>query len=366
LARPSLVVVTGELSGFNYAKELLPHLLPHFSVYGVFTEPVQGAKLLYDAKKLTAFGLFEAVTKLPQLISAKRKLLSFMERERPAALLLIDFPGFNLSLAKGAKKLGIKVFYFIPPKLWAWGSWRVKKLKESVDRLFLIFPFEEPFYRSYGLNAEFVGNPLVDMVKPELPQGEFRERFGLEGPFFVLMPGSRNQEVYSLLPPMVEVAKRLKVNFVLPLAPTVDARFVKEQVKRASPFIKVIPASYRYSALFYGECGVVASGTASLEAALAGLPHVVVYKLNPLTYYLAKRLVKVPFVSLPNLIAGKEVVPELLQEAVDPDNLTDTFLTLQENGEQVRRLLSAEVSSKLKGGAVETLARRIREELLGE
>jgi lipid-A-disaccharide synthase len=129
--------------------------------------------------------------------------------------------------------------------------------------------------------------------------------------------------------------------------------------------VKLIPADYRYSALFYGECGVVASGTASLEAALTGLPHVVVYKLNPLTYRLARKLVKVPFVSLPNLIAGEEIVPELLQEAVDPDTLTDTFLTLQENRGQVKRLLSTRVSSKLKGGAIETLARKIREELAG-
>ncbi len=354
-----LLLVTGELSGFLYAEEVVRELPPDFKVYGVFLKEIPGAERIYDSKELLAFGLFEVLGKLPKILKGKRVITDFLEREKPDAVLLIDFPGFNLKIAKEAKKRGIKVFYFIPPKLWAWGKWRAEQLREFTDRVFVIFPFEEEFYRSLVINAEFVGNPLVDIVKPEVSKEEFLKEFGLNGNFFALLPGSRPTEVKYLLEPLRDFAESFGGNWLIPVAESVRELFKGFK----SENIKLIPENRRYSLMAYAEAGVVASGTASLEAALLGLPHVVVYKLNPLTFAVAKRVVKLPYVSLPNLIAGREVVPELLQNRVNREELWHTLELILENKERMKELLQTDVKLKLKGGAVKRVVERIKEEV---
>ena len=353
-----ILIVTGELSGFLYAKEVVKELPRDFRVFGVFLDEIPGTVRIYDSKELLSFGLIEVLEKLPKILEGKRKIVSFLEKEKTDAVLLIDFPGFNLKVAKEAKKRGIKVFYFIPPKLWAWGKWRAKYLREYTDKVFVIFPFEEEFYRRLGVNAQFVGNPLVDIVKPEVDKGEFFRETGLEGDFFALLPGSRPTEINYLLKPLKEFAESFGGKWVIPVAESVKELFRDFR----SQNVRLVPENRRYSVMAYAKAGVIASGTASLEGALLGLPHVVVYKLNPLTYWVAKRLVNLPFVSLPNLIAGKEVVPELLQERVNREELWNTFSLLLENRERVRELLKEEVASRLKGGAV----KRVVEEIVSE
>jgi lipid-A-disaccharide synthase len=358
-----ILIVTGELSGFNYAKALVPLLSRCFKIYGVFLEELPGAERILDSRKLISFGLFESVARLPSIIRGKRKIVAFLEREKPDAILLIDFPGFNLKLAKVAKERGIKVLYFISPKFWAWGEQRVERIKRLVDRMFVIFPFEVELYRRHGVNVTYVGNPLKDMVKPTLSQEDFLKRFQLSRPLFVLMPGSRPSEVKYLLEPMLLATKGISGSFVIPVASSVDRAGIEEKVERLNPEVKLIPEGERYNLLFAADAGVIASGTASLEAAIAGLPHVVVYRLNPFTYMIAKRVVKVPFVSLPNIIAGKEVVPELLQDEVTPEKIAEELLRLFEKRNRVGKLLAEEVSAKLSGGAIERLAREIVAEL---
>lgn len=353
-----ILIVTGELSGFLYAKEVVKELPQDFQVFGVFLDEIPGTVRIYDSKKLLSFGLIEVLEKLPKILEGKRKIVSFLEKEKPDAVLLIDFPGFNLKVAKEAKKRGIKVFYFIPPKLWAWGKWRAKHLREFTDKVFVIFPFEEGFYRKLGVNAQFVGNPLVEMVKPEVSRKELLKETGIKGDFFALLPGSRPTEIKYLLEPLKDFAESFGGEWVIPVAESVKEMFKDFR----SENIRLVPESRRYSVMAYAKAGVIASGTASLEGALFGLPHVVVYKLNPVTYWVAKRLVKLPFVSLPNLIAGKEVVPELLQERVNREELWNTFSLLLENGENVRELLEREVASRLKGGAI----KRVVEEIVSE
>ncbi|MEO2068702.1 MAG: lipid-A-disaccharide synthase [Desulfurobacteriaceae bacterium] len=358
-----ILIVTGELSGFNYAKELIPCLSKKLKVFGVLMEDVEGSTRILDSKDLLAFGLFEAVSKLPSIWKGRKKIESFLRKEKVDAVLLIDFPGFNLKIAEIAKKLGIKVFYFIPPKLWAWGEGRIKKIKKFVDRAFVIFPFEKDFYEKFKVKVTYVGNPLKDIVKPSLKPLEFRRKYNLKDPIFALMPGSRPSEINYLLKPMVEVSKRIEGSFVLPVASSLDKDLIEKTIKEMNGKVTLIPESERYNLLFAADAGIIASGTASLEAAISGLPHVVVYKLNPLTFMIAKRLVKIPFVSLPNIIAKKEVVPELLQDEINPENLTLSLLTVYENRFHIKELLEKEVNSKLKGGAIEKLCREILKEI---
>ncbi len=354
-----ILIVTGELSGFLYAKEVVRELPPDFKIFGVFLDEIPGTERIYDSKKLIAFGLFEVLGKLPGILKGKRAITSFLDREKPDAVLLIDFPGFNLKIAKEAKKRGVKVFYFIPPKLWAWGRWRAEQLRKFTDRVFVIFPFEEKFYRSLGINAEFVGNPLVDIVKPKVSREEFLKEFGLTGDFFALLPGSRPTEIKYLLEPLKDFAESFGGKWLIPVAESVKELFRDFRSKN----IRLIPENRRYSLMAYAKAGVVASGTASLEAALSGLPHIVVYKLNPLTFAIAKRIVKLSHVSLPNLIAGEEVVPELLQNRVNREELWHTFELILENRETMRELLQRDVKSKLKGGAVKRVVERITQEV---
>jgi lipid-A-disaccharide synthase len=354
-----LLILTGELSGFIYAREIVGELSPFFEIFGVFTEEVPGSRRILDSKELTAFGLFEVISKLPNILRGKRKIVSFLESEKPDAVLLIDFPGFNLQIAKEAKKRGIKVLYFIPPKVWAWGRRRVEKLRAYCDRIFVIFPFEVPFYSQFGIDVTYVGNPLVDMVKPNRKRREFLETFEIEEPFYALLPGSRPSEVKYLLPTLKEFSESFGGNWVIPVADTVKELFKDFQSKN----VKLVPESERYNVLRYSEAGVIASGTASLEAAISELPHVVVYRVHPLTYFIAKRAAKLPFVSLPNLIAGKEVVPELLQDRFNRENLFMTFETLLENRDWYREVLKREVKEKLSGGAVKKLSEEIKREI---
>ena len=355
-----VLIVTGELSGFIYAKEIVRELSPLFKIFGVFSEEVPNSIRILDSKELTAFGLFEAFSKLPTLLKGKRKIVSFLEKERPDAVLLIDFPGFNLQVAKEAKKRGIRVLYFIPPKVWAWGKGRIEKLKRYCDKIFVIFPFEEEFYKRFGLDAVYVGNPLVDIAKPNRKREEFTERFGIPEPFYALLPGSRPSEVKYLLPTLKEFVEKFGGSWVIPVANTVKELFDNFH----SPNVKLVPEEERYNVLSYAKAGVIASGTASLEAAILELPHIVVYRVNRLTYEVAKRLVKLPFVSLPNLIAGEEVVPELLQDRFSVEELFPTFEILLENEEQCRKVLKERVRNKLKGGAIERVAEEIKRELL--
>ncbi len=354
-----LLIVTGELSGFNYVRELIPKISSRFRIYGVFLEDVPGTTKIFDSKEIISFGLFEALKKIPAILRAKGRIERFLKEEKPDAVLLVDFPGFNLKIAERAKRAGIKVLYFISPKFWAWGKGRLRKISRVVDRMFVIFPFEEQLYREVGVDVVYVGNPLVDMVKPSRKKEEFLTRFRLKEPVIALFPGSRESEVDYLLKPLLETSRRFEFSFAIPVASSVNRERLEREVKRLNPDVRLLPEEERYNLLYYSQAGLIASGTASLEAAIAGLPHAVVYKLNPLTFAIARRVVKLPFVSLPNIIAGKEVVPELLQEKVNPDELSVILRELLENRTHIKEFLKREMTLKLSGKAIERLAKEI-------
>ncbi|SNR88356.1 lipid-A-disaccharide synthase [Desulfurobacterium atlanticum] len=363
-----LLIVTGELSGFNYAREIVKRLRGKYKITGVFLDDIDGAETLFSAKNITAFGLFEAITKLPAIRKGLKTIENYLKSGKPDAVLLIDFPGFNLKVAEIAKSQGIKVLYFISPKFWAWNYKRGEKIVKFVNRMFVIFPFEVELYRKLGFDATYVGNPLVEMVKPSKGEREFLETLRLKNNPILLMPGSRPSEIRYLLKPLLLTAKEIKkqfpyIEFVLPVAESLSFESIKNLTQNVFNNVKLVKGEEAYNCMFYSQFGIIASGTASLEAAIAGLPHIVVYKLHPLTFMVAKRVVKLPFISLPNIIAGEKVVREVLQKDVNPANLTEIFTSNFKQKEKIKEKLKMKVKPKLKGNAIENLCLEIEKEL---
>jgi len=292
-----------------------------------------GVNVLFDAKKIAVVGLAEVFSHLPDILAARKILRSTLKEERPALLILIDFPDFNLMLAKFAKKLGIPVFYYVSPQVWAWRSGRVKTISERVDRIGVILPFEEEFFRSRGLAADYVGHPLLDSVKTSKSRDAFCRSLDIDpGEQCIgLLPGSRKKEIATLLPILLETAQRLqkhtqqKMVFLLPLASTIS-----EEERRDNGLdalgqgldIRLIRED-RYDMMAACDAAVVVSGTVTLELALLDTPMVVIYKVSQATYRIGRLLVnkELQYFSLVNLIAGKEIVPELLQEEVTPERI---------------------------------------------
>jgi lipid-A-disaccharide synthase len=244
-------------------------------------------------------------------------------RDRPTLAILIDFPDFNLRLAKHLKRAGVPVIYFVAPQVWAWRPWRLKAIRRSVDRLLCIFPFEEMFFRKAGVAVEFVGHPLAGRVAPTMTAAEFRRRFSLapDGTLIALLPGSREKEILLNLPPMLEAAKLLAASrpcaFVLPVASTVSAAWVRERVAPAGLPLTVVEGA-TYDAVAHSQAAIVASGTAATETALLGTPMVIVYRVSGASWMLGRWLVHTHFYSMVNLVAAREVVPEYIQDRFRP------------------------------------------------
>jgi lipid-A-disaccharide synthase len=264
------------------------------------------------------------VRHLPRIYREYRRLRASIAAERPDIAILIDFPDVNLSLARRLKRLGVPVIYFVSPQLWAWKKYRIRSVQRYVDRMLTIFPFEERFYHDHGVNAEFVGHPLAERDLPTVRRDEFAHENGLDPAknWVGLLPGSRGKEIRLNLPEMVRAAAMLGdgVEFLLPLAPTLTGPQRDHirallagllSVEPTPPKIAVVEDAR--AVLHLARASVVASGTATVEAALIGNPFVVVYRISPVSYAVAKRVVSVPHVAMVNLIAGKRIVPELIQ-----------------------------------------------------
>jgi lipid-A-disaccharide synthase len=326
MSKPCLMMVAGERSGDVYGAELASALrarLNDAEIFGCGGEAMRlaGVDTVVDAHQLTMIGITEIVGGLPRAYRAFHALLEEVDRRRPQLAVLIDFPDFNLRLAKQLKKRKILVVYFVSPQVWAWRKSRLKQLKARIDKMLCIFDFEEAIYREAGIPVEYVGHPLVDLVRPHMTREQFFSAIGLEPATatVTLLPGSREKEVSNILPTMLEAANRLslthKVQFVVAVAPTLDAQGLEKAVLECSAGKATVRAATHatYDALQHCEVAIVASGTATIEAALLERPMVVVYRVSPLTWLLGKLLVDVPFYSMVNILAGKQVAPELIQ-----------------------------------------------------
>ncbi len=322
-----------------------------------------GVECVVRAEDMAVMGLTEVVLHLPRIYREFRKLKRAIRARRPAVAVLIDFPEIHFRLAKEFHRLGIPVIYFVSPQLWAWKQHRIKLVREYVRRMLVIFPFEEAWYRERGVDAEFVGHPLADLPQPSITREEFAAQNNLDlGRTWIgLLPGSRLREIEANLPQMLEAPRALSrpvpdrgrfahnaghdsspgdssprgYEFLIPLAPTLDAAqrnsvFKLAQACGRSPSVRFVQDAR--AALFHARASIVASGTATVEAALIGNPFVVVYRVSPLTYAIAKRMVKVPHVAMANLIAGKRVVPELIQDDFTAANIIEQLRPLLPDG----------------------------------
>lgn len=288
-----------------------------------------GLASLADASVLGVTGVVEVAARFGAIWRAYRAAGRVLEdpAARPDLAILIDYPDFNLRLAKRARARGVPVLYFISPQVWAWRRGRVRQMAGLVDRMLVILPFEEAIYREAGVPVTFVGHPLLDLVRTHRTARQERARLGLDPdrPLVALLPGSRRNEIAAHLPPLLAAIARLRAEFrdlqtVLPLAPTRSEAEIREVARRAGfrdlpPLVR----EDRYDAVAAADAAVVASGTATLETALLGVPMVIVYRMNPLTYALARRLTDLPHVGMPNLIAGRRIVPERIQDQCTGD-----------------------------------------------
>ncbi len=357
--KPRIFISTGDVSGFVYAERLVAELKDSFEIKGILPGYLEGS--VFDSRELVSFGVFEIIKNIPRYKKALKKAKEFIKSYKPDCLLLIDFPGFNLKLAEETRGFCRKVFYFIPPKVWAWGTGRLSKIKALVDKVFVIFPFEVEIYRSFGIEVEFVGNPSVDLVE-ESEKKRIPKDFKIEKPFLIAMPGSRHSEIKALFEEIILALKDFNMNVVVPVAPTISEEFLKKHLPVGiNPVF--VPSEYRFEVMKLAKAGVVASGTASLEMAIAGIPHVVVYKVNPLTYLLAKKLVKTNFISLPNIILKEEVVPELIQREANRIKIRKKLEEVIQQEEKIRKKLSR-IKTILKGGAIKMLAKAIKKEFI--
>lgn len=336
----TLLVIAGEASGDLHGKEILRELKalqPDLRIVGVGGEgmtPYLDLKLA-DVSDLGVVGFVEPLVKLPRLLALRRRILEVAKAEGIKTVLTIDYPGFNFGLGAALKKQapGLALHHYVCPQVWAWKKGRIPKMGRLLDVLYCLFDFEPALFQGHPVEARFVGNPLVEVVKPEVDRGTFFRETGLDPdrPLVALLPGSRRSELSRLLPPMAELVRRWQserpqVQWVLPVAPTLGDAEVAALLGDLP--VHRVPASRTYAARAHADAALVASGTATLETALLGTPFAIVYRLNSLTYQLARRLVKLPFIGLANIVAGREVAPELVQGQVEPTALAKTLESL--------------------------------------
>ena len=332
------MIIAGEASGDHHGAKLVSALKqkdPGLFVVGIGGQAMRnaGMKVVVDVSELAVVGITEILTNLRSLLKAMvaaRRLLKILN---PELLILIDFPGFNLPVAATAKKLGIPVLYYISPQIWAWRSGRVKKIGRRVDHMAVILPFEKAFYDKHGIPVSFVGHPLME---GNIIQADERRLLPLtpENAVVGLFPGSREREITRLLPEMLKAAYLLEqrkpgLRFVLSVAPTIDRRLIDQLVNRFYPGDALDMSPGPVETIFdQCACIMAASGTVTLEAAIAGVPMVIVYRVSPLSYLLGRMLVRsIKHFGLVNLIAGREVVPELLQEQASAKQISEKVLT---------------------------------------
>lgn len=351
-----LLVVAGEASGDLHGARLLSELrrrVPDLAAFGLGGDEMRAAGLqaVAHSKEISVVGITEALKILPRARQIFADLLREVERRRPALAVLIDFPEFNLRLAKELKARGLEIVYYISPQVWAWRRGRVKSIARLVDRMLVLFPFEVDFYRGHGVDVVHVGHPLVDEV-PVLPRAWDQE--GAEdGPFRVaLLPGSRTSEVEALLPTLLEavrrLASRLPIEARIIQAPTISAELLEEAVELAGLPVEIVTED-RFAAIADSHLALCASGTATLEVGLLGTPMVMVYRLAGWTYAMARFLVRLPNVSLVNLVSGRRVIPELIQGEANPERIAvEAARLLTDAGERNRmREALAEVRGRL-------------------
>ncbi len=374
-SNPNIFLSAGEASGDHYGAQIIAELRSRHAgatFFGLGGREMEAAGLdrIVRAEDVAHMGITEVIRHAPRVYSSYRRLVASIKQRRPDIAILIDFPDVNFRLARELKKLNIPVIYFVSPQLWAWKRSRLRWVQQRVDRMMVIFPFEERFYRARGVNAEFVGHPLAQLSRPTISRNEYAATYGLDPakPWIALLPGSRWKEVTAHLDTMVELTYRFpyKCNFILPVASTIDRQRLAEAICGHDDWLPETDAALKLhniylvpdarEALLHARASVVASGTATVQAAVIGNPFVVVYRVSPLTFRLARRLVRYPQeiwnpvesnpggnlpIAMANLIAGRRIVPELLQDDFTAYNIVAALLPLLGDTPERARMIAA-------------------------
>ena len=379
-ARPRrLLMVAGEASGDLHGADFLAALraeVPDVAVVGLGGDRLRdlGMQTVADAGEVATVGLLAGVDRLRALLRAYRTLAQRLRTDPPDLCVLIDFPEFNLRLARVAKKAGVPVLYYIGPQVWAWRAGRVRKIARRVDRLAVVFPFEPALYSDRLPGVEFVGHPLLDCVRVTRGRDETLAAHGLDPSrrTIVILPGSRQSEIDALLPAMLDAVRRLggdgRYQFALPLAHTLSRTEVEERVRAAGIAMPVV-AGDTYNLVGAADLAVVTSGTATLECALLETPMVIVYRLGPLSYQLARLLIRgVRYVGMPNIVAGHQIVPELLQGQATGTRIADAARPILDDPAQHAAVVQdlRDVRRRLGRGGAARRAAAIAHEMLSE
>lgn len=363
----TVLIVAGEASGDQHAANLIREIKtldPKIKFFGLGGKNLkkEGVDICFDLVSLAVVGLFEVLRHLAKFKQVFNLLLDKVDQEKPELAILVDYPGFNLRLAEELKKRGIPVIYYISPQVWAWGKERIKTIKRVVDRIIVVFKFEEELYKKYGIPVSFVGHPLLDMVRPVLSKEAIANKFGIsnKNKTFALLPGSREKEVKTLLPIMLEAARLINMEFpgsqFLLLRSSAVNKDIFDEILRNYKLSVQMLSDATYEGLSISDFAIVASGTATLETAILGIPMVIVYKVSFLTWAYLKMALKIPYIGLVNVVKGKKVIAEFIQYDAKPKSIADYIVNTMKDKDglvKIRRELS-EVISLLgeKGAAV--------------
>ncbi len=364
------MIICGEASGDLNAANLalaLKGINPDIRISGVGGRLMRnaGAQIYSDIKDLAVIGLFEAIKKLPKFFSLRKLILGKIKEEKPNAIVLVDFSGFNLRLAKKINKT-IPTIYYISPQVWASRQGRIKTIKRYIHKLIVFFKFEQEFYAKFGIEADFIGHPLLDIVHPTMKKEEFVSKFNLQEfkTTIALLPGSRRQEIENILPVMLEaswlIQKEIKqIQFIIAKTPQVDYNIYNRIVARAKIGVRIIEGS-TYDCIGAADFCLVASGTATLETALMQKPFVIIYKMSLLNYLLYLPLVKVPYIGMINIVSKKRIIPEFIQFQANPKRISQEVLKFLGNPLEMQRLKNELAKTKLLLGENGASARAAR------
>lgn len=335
---------SGDLNAANLARAIL-HINPEIKISGVGGTLLRqtGAIIYRDIKDLSVIGLFDVLKKLPRFFSLQKLILEKIKEEKPDAIILVDFSGFNLRLARKINKT-LPVIYYVSPQVWASRPGRVKTIKSYISKMIVLFKFEEQFYKRRGIDAAFCGHPLLDIVGPTTDEKEFLNKFGLSESktTIALLPGSRKQEIENILPIMLKssllIQQKIKdAQFVIAKSPQVDMDIYNQIISRVNIDLKIIEGK-TYDCLNIADFCLVASGTATLETAIMQKPFAVIYKMNLLNYILYRPQVKVPYIGMVNIVAGRKIVPEFIQFGASPKKISEQVLKILKNPAQLEQM----------------------------
>jgi len=359
MAEKQVLIICGEPSGDLNAGNLaiaIKAISPEIKISGVGGTHLRqaGARIICDIKDLAVIGLFDVLKKLPKFFGLKKLILQKIKLEKPDAIILVDFSGFNLRLAKAINKT-IPVIYYISPQVWASRPGRIKTIKKYISKILVLFKFEQEFYKRYGIDADFIGHPLLDIVHPAMEEKEFLAELGFSESktTIALLPGSRKQEIEHILPVMLRasllISKHIaNAQFVIAKSPQVDLDIYKRMVDSFKLNLRIVEGR-TYDCIASANFCLVASGTATLETAIMQKPFAVIYKMNLLNYLLYRPQVRVPYIGMVNIVAGRKIIPEFIQFKASPRKISDEVLRILNNPSQIERMKNelAQVKSSL-------------------